>query len=102
MWNLIENPYDELSIDLSRYNPDEAQQLLLKIANALIFWYQKSSENRNKIINLGSRKAEGYDEVNKERYDIDNKMEALRIKWNTINQIIITKSTEMKYLLKGR
>ena len=97
------NPFGPLAIDAARFDPDSAQQLLIAITNELTSMYQKSNENRRQIIALGSapKKVEGYDAINTERYDVEHRIEALKLKWNTVSQILYWKAGEMRHWAKA-
>lgn len=97
------DPFGPLAIDTARFDPDSAQTLFVDITNELTRMYQKSSDNRARIISLGSspKKAEGYDSINAERYDIEHRIEALKLKWNTISQILYWKANELRHWAKA-
>jgi hypothetical protein len=97
------DPFGALAIDTARFDPNDAQQLLIAITNELTSMYQKSNDNRQRIINLGSapKKAEGYDAINTERYDVEHRIEALKVKWNTVSQILYWKGGEMRHWAKA-
>ena len=99
-WELMEKPFDEIQIDTERFDPNHAQQLLLKITNGLVFWYQKSGENRQKIIALGSKPKQDptYDAINSERYDIDHKLEALKAKRDALVSVLSWKKAELRIM----
>jgi hypothetical protein len=95
--------FSPLAIDMARFDPEVAQQMLIAITNDLTALYQKNSENRRQIISLGSapKKAEGYDAINAERYELENKIDALKLKWNTVSQILYWKASEMRHWTKA-
>ena len=98
----LEDPFSEIDIDMARFNPEEAQMLLIRISNALTAAYQASSANRSRLIALGSapKKAEGYDALNTERYEVEHKIDSLKTKWNTVSQILYWKANELRHWAK--
>jgi hypothetical protein len=99
----FEDPFTPMSISMATFDPNGAQQLLINITNSLTAMYQKSNDNRQQIIKLGSKpkSAEGYDAINSERYDIENKIDSLKKKWDTVSQILYWKSCEMRHWAKA-
>jgi len=97
------DPFGPLAIDTARFDPEYAHQLFIAITNELTAMYQKSNDNRRQIIALGTspKKAEGYDAINTERYDVEHKIEALKVKWNAVSQILYWKGGEMRHWAKA-
>ena len=95
----IEEPFALLKINMAHFDAEAALQKMLDITNALTAMYQKSNENRQKIIALGSKPkaAEGYETINTERYDIEAKIDALKAKRDAVSQVLFWKSSEMKH-----
>ena len=98
--SFIQDPFQPLRIDIARYNPEEIFKTFMTISNAIGYYLNLSLANKRKLIELGSRKAEGYNETNTERYEIEFKLESLKDKKNTIQQLFYLKGAEMKYIGK--
>ena len=66
--------------------------------------YLRSFKNKvhQKIISLGSKKAEGYDDVNKERYELDYKLETLEEKKEMLENLFYFKNREFRSAQKGQ
>lgn len=90
-----------LDIDPARFDPDGVYRTYLNVVNALGYFRSFSNKNREKLINLGNKKAEGYDDVNKERYDLDNKIETLGEKKQAIESLFYNKRKEFNSTSNG-
>ena len=101
----IQNPFRFLDLDAAKIDPVMAVNLYLEVTNALVYFTSLSNLNRSKLIDIGDnggKKNEDYSRVNKERYDIDNKLEALQLKHKALEQVLYMKSAEMRHIDKAR
>jgi len=109
MFDKQADPYSAISIDTARFDPQFAQQLFISISNALTDMYRLSNDNRQKLIKFGAKPTKNstpeqnaeYDGINAERYDIDSKIDGLKVKWNTVSQILYWQANEVRHWAKS-
>jgi len=89
------NPYEKLSMD--RAIPELVFAERFRIANALVTRIQRRNWLRKIIIDLGTRKGEVYDQVNKARYVIDDQIDSLKEKKEAIDGYFYYKSAELRH-----
>jgi hypothetical protein len=61
--------------------------------------HRQQRNNKSKIIGM-SRKDEAYTELNRERYEIEDTLDALKAKYNVLQQILYIKSAEMRMVAR--
>ena len=97
----IADPFQPLTIDPGRFVSDIAFRTLFLIVNALNFFQGKCLANRKDLIDLGVRKGENYDVLNKKKYDAEASIAALESKKSAIEELLRYKRHEMKSFLGG-
>ena len=94
--------FQRLVIDPARFDPDGVYRTYIDVVNALGYFRSFKNEAHKKIINLGSKKADGYDDVNKERYELDYKLETLEEKKQAIESLFYNKRKEFNSSARGQ
>lgn len=94
------DPFQPLTVDPARYDPDGAYRIYLLVINAISHLLGQSLQNKRELIRIGSKKHPEYDAINSERYDLEFQLQALEDKKDALEQLFKTKGAEMKYLSK--
>lgn len=100
MSHQIEDPFALLDIDIYKITPHQLLERFNAITNSMVVELQRRNQNRDALINT-NKKDPQYDTINKERYDIDNRIDALEAKVKGIEQMLYIKSAEMRMANKG-
>jgi len=90
------SPYEKLRTDPALFVPNVLFAERFKIANALITRIAKRNWLRKILIDLGTKKGDVYDQVNKARYVIDDQIDALSEKNKALDQYFYYKTAEMR------
>jgi hypothetical protein len=94
----FEEPYEPLRYDTTRYVPDEWNQRLVKITNALMDRARIVGHNQAAICKLGTRKGDDYKDTRSTQYELEAEMDALKYKYDAVKAILYQKSNEMRHL----
>jgi hypothetical protein len=97
----VESPFDQLDYDVPRVSPSELLDRLQRVGNAMVLENQNLNNNRGAMNGMG-RKDPGYDTLNLARYEANFRMNALKVKFEVLQQMLFMKSAEMRMVAKDR
>ena len=97
--SMMEDPFEPVDVDMMRMPPQLVLQKMAKITNAIVERTRQYNENRQKIADL--KKSDPlYPALNKERNLLDDDMEALKKKYDFLDQVMYTLGAEMRMAAK--
>ncbi len=96
---MMEDPWEQLEIKPAQWTPEMLQERMLKITNGLTNLYRQQGEHQKTISEMGGKKAGGqsYTITRGNLYIIEAKIEALKIKHDTLRSVNSSKNAELQH-----
>ena len=91
----FDGTFDLLDDELVTIPPGMVLQRLIRVNNAITMLMQQRIDVRNRMKGV-DRKDPQYPDLNVERYKIDDEIDVLKKKFDTLNQILFMKTAEMR------